>query len=152
MSIDAVLDQYDSGKLSRRQLLQALAVVGGLQRPAAGALFPARNLNHVTLSVADVARSREFYERLLGGIVVGEPRPASVDLRIGDSFVGMAKSPNAGRVDHFCVGIDKYAPAEGLEKAKAAGLNASLVGNGQQLFITDPDGIRVQIASVDYLR
>jgi len=66
MTIDTALDRYDSGRLTRRELLQALVVAGVVQPRTAGSIFKGRELNHVTLGVKDVQRSREFYARVLG--------------------------------------------------------------------------------------
>ena len=166
MTIDTVFNQYDSGQLNRRQLLQALvgipaaAVFGTGQRESANGMFPARNFNHVTLSVSDLARSRDFYVKLLGATPVSNspltPSSMSHDMRIGDTVLGLSKRHSTpGRIDHFCIGVDQeFATVEALAKAKAAGLQtvpppagvAQVSQTGRVwIMIQDPDGIHVQI-------
>ena len=147
MSVDALLDQYDSGHINRRQLLQALAGIG-LTQGAAPSVFTARTINHVALFVEDARRSQEFYQRTFGLSFLGSPR-AVVTLSVGDdAFLGIAQQPGK-RIDHLCFGMDGYSPQQDLAKAKAAGLDATLDAN-DQLYVRDPDGFRVQIAARTY--
>ena len=63
--MDTLLANYEQGLLSRRELLQALALVAApAGRQAANGVLRGRNLNHVNLQVADVDRSVEFYRTL----------------------------------------------------------------------------------------
>src|SRR4051794_7328438 len=70
--IDSLFDQYERGRMTRRHLVQALAVLALPERAAQGAV-PAStpivrglSVNHVALTVSDVPRSFAFYERLFG--------------------------------------------------------------------------------------
>ena len=57
-TMDTLLAQYEQGTLTRRQLLQGLAVVVAPgERQASGGALRGRNINHVNLRVADVDRS-----------------------------------------------------------------------------------------------
>ncbi|MDP6582822.1 MAG: hypothetical protein QF681_19385, partial [Vicinamibacterales bacterium] len=65
-SFDALLTQYEDGRLTRRELLGAMAAIA--LPTAAGAQpgrFRARSLNHVNVGVSDVERSAAFYRDLL---------------------------------------------------------------------------------------
>ena len=65
IDLDVLLDRYDDGMLTRRQLLSALATLGlpAPSAPAAPSIGVARQLNHATLFVRDVAASQQFYQR-----------------------------------------------------------------------------------------
>jgi catechol 2,3-dioxygenase-like lactoylglutathione lyase family enzyme len=114
-SIEKLLAMYETGAIDRRQLLGGL-VAAALVTPAAAqppeSPFQGRVIHHVTLSVSDVARSREFYQKLLGATDIAAPPksgpPKLADLRVGASFIGLYPLGNSGRIDHFSVGIDNY--------------------------------------------
>ena len=69
LDVDDILDGYDRGRLTRRQLLQALALLG--LAPSAEAqppspAVPGALLNHLQLQVSNPAASGEFYSKLFG--------------------------------------------------------------------------------------
>ncbi len=73
--VDRLVRRYEGGQMTRRELVVALSALM-MARPAAGGAAPAAQpaaapipvttLNHVTLTVADVPRSVDFYQRVLG--------------------------------------------------------------------------------------
>lgn len=80
--IDLLLDRYEDRKLTRREPVVALLAVGGAaslthqavaQVPAAMPVAIGRSMNHVSLSVADVNISAEFYQRVLGMEIISRP-------------------------------------------------------------------------------
>src|SRR5687767_13136634 len=137
-TIEELLTMYDEKRISRRQLIGALlmasataplAAEAGQQKPALpgqnltgarppkDALFRGRTINHVTLSVHDIDESRQFYQELLGASVLLDGRSSAqtgwYDLRIGDSFVSVAKGETAS-IGHFAIGLD---PWPGVDRA-----------------------------------
>ena len=71
--IETLVDLFEQKRLSRRQLIGALvaAATAPAQRAAAApSLFEGQALNHVTMMVSDIERSRAFYERLVGATVM----------------------------------------------------------------------------------
>ena len=74
----------DEGTLTRRQLLGALATLAlpVHSAPATPSIGIARQLNHATLFVRDVAKSQQFYQRLFGMPVL-TPQPPGVNLAVG---------------------------------------------------------------------
>jgi hypothetical protein len=71
--VDSLFDQYDRGRMTRRNLVQALAALvlptstlaqDGAR--ASGPIVRGLSVNHVALTVSDVPRSFAFYERLFG--------------------------------------------------------------------------------------
>jgi catechol 2,3-dioxygenase-like lactoylglutathione lyase family enzyme len=153
--LDSLLTGYDRGLLDRRQLLQALAVMVAPFQTSSGeraaGVLRGRNLNHVNLQVADVDRSVDYYRRLfsLPPKRLVPDRPDALDLADG-SFLSIAKSDKPGAVSHFCVGVDGFSPEAVAATLKAAGLDRGLRMRPDSIYVSDPDGISVQISTVDW--
>lgn len=154
-NIDALVTSYERGTLSRRQLLQALAVLAapasvGAQTPPAGMMKP-RMLHHVNLQVSDVGRSEAFYRGLFG---FGPSRRVQGPDNHGFDFPGggliiLQKSDQPGRIDHFCVGVEAFDADRLRAAAKAGGMEVQ--GTATDNFsVRDPDGVRVQVSAVDW--
>jgi catechol 2,3-dioxygenase-like lactoylglutathione lyase family enzyme len=147
--IEGLVAAFESGRLTRRQLVCALtAMAGGAQALRSEPLFTARNVNHATLSVADVERSKRFYQRLFGAIIRSE-FPDGCNLGMGPNFLGLFKKPKPGLVDHVCIGIDGYDVHKTATVLKQNGIEPE-IANGDQVFFRDPDNIRIQLADADY--
>ena len=153
--IDSLVTAYETGSLTRRQLLQTLtlmaAPVDGGQSANSGAT-KGRMLHHVNVQVADVARSEAFYRKLFGlppSRVVQGPDNHGLDLP-GGGLIILQRSDNPGRIDHFCVGVDDFNADRLRAAAKAAGLERVLGTASDNFFVTDPDGLRVQLSAVDW--
>ena len=104
--------------------------------------------------VSDVARSKAFYQSLTGLAVRAED-PTFCELSLDNAFLGLYAPDSAQRagIDHFCFGIEQYDPSTALAKLKAAVPNAQpTLENGDQIYVRDPDGVRVQFADVKYKR
>lgn len=164
--VDRLVAMYDQGGLSRRQLLQGLLAFGvgrslaspsGRGSESAGQtapLFHTRTLNHVTLYSSDVARSKAFYQRLTGLPIRAEDKDFC-EFRLEGGFLGIY-APDTGQrpgFNHFCFGIDGYDPRAALTALKAAVPEAMPTLEGDdQVYVQDPDGVRVQFADVQYKR
>src|SRR5438034_5691274 len=72
--IAKLLQEFEHGRMSRRQLIKSLAATAASSMatsPAAagaaeGRIFKARAFNHVSYQVADYRKSRDFYAGLFG--------------------------------------------------------------------------------------
>ena len=153
--LDGLVAAYDNGALTRRQLLQALAIVAA---PAAAAAQPAdsamkgRLLHHVNVQVSDVARSEAFYRKLLGlpaSRVVQGPDNHGLDLP-GGGLIILQRSDTPGKIDHFCVGVDAWNADRLRAATKAAGIDRVVGTASDNFFIADPDGLRVQVSATDW--
>ena len=62
--INLLLQRFESGSLSRRQLIQGLAMLATAGVPAQAQTrgFQGAFISHVSLSVSDLQRSSEFYQ------------------------------------------------------------------------------------------
>ena len=169
-SIDELLTLYEERHISRRELIGALLMTVTTQRDLTGtpspkdALFQGRMINHVTLNVHDPDESRTFYQELLGASVLTDGRSspraaAAFDLRIGASFVSLAKNTSAN-VDHFAIGLNPWPGADrALDMVKKRFPNSeptamqnpvSKATEIRSVMLKDPDGLNVQLGSVSY--
>ncbi len=81
--IENIVSQFESGRMSRRQLVGHLtavvAMVGGgadvlcAQQTKTSGTFEATALHHIALKVPDLDRSQKFYEQHLGLKVIQAP-------------------------------------------------------------------------------
>ncbi len=160
-AIDHLLDQYESRRLTRRQLVASLAALvaaaGAAPASAQTTVAQGATLNHASLAVADVEKSAEFYGKLLGLTVVSRPGNGGINLGLGTSFLGLYKLANPGTVNHICLGVDDYDPDAIAARFEAQGLTARVDRNpanrtsgGDQLYFTDPDGTRIQLSANGY--
>ena len=151
----SLVDEYDRGRLSRRDLVAGLTALGAAaalsgraaaaEPDAGGPLFIGRNVDHIALGVSDVARSVAFYERFLGlKKLRGDGRSAFLGRPDGGFFLALFRAEKPG-LDHFCFGIEEYDPAAAAAKLEAAG--KELRQTSGRIYFKDPDGIEVQLAA-----
>lgn len=154
--LESLLGRYDRGEVSRREMLGALMLLA-IPSAASAATEPvvgaARQLNHVTLYVSDVAKSRTFYQDLFGMPVLTQQDPG-VNLRIGSGFLGIYPA-DAGvkpRIDHVCLGIARFDAVTVKRQLATRGIDATIRERGEtkELYFEDPDGIRVQVQHERY--
>jgi catechol 2,3-dioxygenase-like lactoylglutathione lyase family enzyme len=156
-AVSGLLDRYESGLMSRRELLGALLAISLPSdlspRPAAPLIGRATQLNHATLYVRDVSRSQEFYQKLFGMPVLTH-QGSGVNLRAGAGFVGLYPAGDRGRpgIDHICLSVDRFDAKKVLSELKPLNVNPEIVrrGDTEELYLDDPDGISVQIQDTNY--
>ena len=154
--LNSMVDQYDRGRLSRRQLITTLtgfAAVAGLG-PGAGvnavmaqdtaeSTFQATSLNHIALSVTDVGRSRDFYVKHLG-LKVTRDGNSSCFLNVGPHFLALFRARQAG-LNHYCYTVKGYTADSAAETLQAAGFKPRRAEN--RVYFDDPDGLEVQLSA-----
>jgi catechol-2,3-dioxygenase len=146
--ISKLLSSYEKGSLSRRDLVSGLAmlVAGG---PAAAAQdeieFTDANIDHVSIKVADLQRSIEFYQKMFGFSVVSRADPDIVRLGNGRILVSINLGSPARTIDHFSIGIPRFNAASATRYFAQRGA-MPLQGDYAGFHIKDPDGINVQIS------
>jgi len=170
-AIEDLLTWYEGGKLTRRDLVRGLSalVLSPLAAEAAQgppASIGVKSLNHVSISVADVDRSVEFYQRLFGMRVIsregtsGNPTAGGGNVGVvvnlapgaGPEFIGVYKADPAGHIGHFCLGVQNFDADRVLKALQDRGVNARMRtrGESKEIFLTDPDNIQVQLTDVSY--
>jgi len=164
--IETLFEKYETRKLDRREFVTALLAATGAMAasPSVLAQNPApvetgRSMNHVSLSVADVNRSADFYNKVLGLEIISRPENGGLNMGLGsESFLGLYQLGDPGRMHHLCIGVNNYDADELAAKLEPHGIQANVNRNpanrtsgGDQLYFTDPDGILVQLAQHGYL-
>ena len=164
--LEGLVAQYDRRGLTRRQLLQGLVALGigrAVDWPGAGfsqggshprPAFKTRTINHVTLYSGDIPRSKAFYQALTG-LPVRDEGKDFFELRLEGGFLGVYAAETGVRpgIDHFCFGVDQYDPTAALAALKSAAPSGQpTLEGGEQVYVHDPDGVRVQFADVNYKR
>src|SRR5207253_8354268 len=85
--IGKLLQDYERGKMTRRQLIQTLALTAtaasAMETTVAAAPANATSINHVSMQVADYMKSRDFYAGLFGMKVTDDNGKTECTLRCG---------------------------------------------------------------------
>jgi catechol 2,3-dioxygenase-like lactoylglutathione lyase family enzyme len=147
--ISSLLAQFEKGSLSRRELVQGLAMLaaGGTAAAAQDNIdFKTADIDHVSIQVADLQRSVEFYQRMFGFSVVSEDKPLGI-VRLGNTrtLVSLNRQSPAAIVDHFSIGVPRFTKEAATRYLTQRGAR---VGDDPYhgLHVKDPDGIYVQIS------
>ncbi|MGH9386637.1 MAG: VOC family protein [Vicinamibacterales bacterium] len=156
-TLDRLLTQYENGRLSRRELLGAMALIAGGVSPTAAVEPPigaVRQMNHVSIFVPNVQKSVEFYQSTFGMPVLTKQDPG-MNLSCGAGFLGIYPTQGGatmGSINHLCFGMDNFDADTVLKGLIDRGIkgNIRLRGDTKELYFTDPDGIRVQLQDVKY--
>jgi lactoylglutathione lyase len=148
--ISEMLRSYELGKISRRRLIQGLAVVAGAAYPAraAASTFQGAGLNHVAIRVTNVQRSRDFYQKHFRSPVIHESQ-SDCFLGLGKNFLTLFQNPKPG-LDHFCIAIENFSADRAMEELKRQGLNPTRPDGTDRVYFPDPDGLTVQVSSMDH--
>jgi catechol 2,3-dioxygenase-like lactoylglutathione lyase family enzyme len=148
--ISDLLTRFEKGSLSRRELVQGLAMLAASGTAAAAQEeidFKSANIDHVSIQVADMQRSIDFYQKMFGFSVISQDQPHEI-VRLGNTrtLVSLNRQSPAGIVDHFAIGIPHFTKEAATRYVTQHGARAEddpYAG----LHVKDPDGINVQIFS-----
>ncbi len=93
--LDRLFDDYDRGRVSRRGLLAALVPLIAAEPAKAAETLTVKTVNHVSLNVTDIDKSREFYQSLFGAPVVSK-QSNGINIAMGAvSFLFRARTVRA---------------------------------------------------------
>ena len=166
--IEGLIDQFERGALSRRQLIGALALLVTSKAAAADtqtAIAPCLGVNHAHFDVVDLDKSITFYGELLGTKVYDRtPGNATLELPGKPGWISLTqlKQKDAkGHVNHVGFGV-KLDPAKGdagrlakeinakYPEAKAKPTGDTKAGtNTRTVYLYDPSGIYIQLVPKD---
>jgi catechol-2,3-dioxygenase len=125
--IGKLLQDYEHGKMTRRQLIQTLAFAATAASTAAEAAAPANAIyiNHVSMQVADYTKTRDFYTGLFGMKVTNDDGKTQCRLTFGDNII-IARNANSrpgGKpgVDHIAYTLDNWDADKAVKPAVEAG-------------------------------
>jgi catechol 2,3-dioxygenase-like lactoylglutathione lyase family enzyme len=159
--IAKLLQNFEEGKMTRRQLIQSLALAATAASatgaaPAAAAdkyVVKTTYLNHVGYQVADYAKSRDWYADLFGmKVVLDDGKKAN--LAVGESLLIFhnRQSPSTPIIDHICFTVadwDKDKSVRGAVEAELKRRGLEVQSSANSLDIKDPDGYRIQLGGKD---
>jgi len=158
MTVEQLVASYERGRLSRRELLAALTALIAVRPDASAAapvVGPVRQMNHVSIFVPDVEKSKTFYQEVFD-LPLLTNQPPGVNLSTGAGFLGIYPAQGGaarGSINHLCLGVEHFDADAVLKTLTARGLTARIRqrGDTKELYLTDPDGISVQIQDTKYI-
>ena len=162
--IAGLVSDLDSGKVSRRQFCETVALAAAVYAAgnAAADAAPAQGfkpiaINHISYACPDYRKARDFYSSVLGMTPVANaddgrqtrlmfgPPPGQ-----GGSFLiprnGATTTRAKAVIDHICYTVPNWDEAEVRAALKAKGLEAP-TGRDGSLHVYDPFDYDVQIAN-----
>jgi catechol 2,3-dioxygenase-like lactoylglutathione lyase family enzyme len=159
--IAKLLQNFEEGKMTRRQLIQSLALAATAASatgaaPAAAAdkyVVKTTYLNHVGYQVADYRKSRDWYADLFG-MKVALDDGKKANLAVGESLLIFhnRQSPSTPIIDHICFTVadwDKDKSVRGAVEAELKRRGLEVQSSANSLDIKDPDGYRIQLGGKD---
>jgi hypothetical protein len=165
-----LLQDFEKGKMDRRQLIRTLAAVA-LAGPAVAALDPraaaaaaprvapwqTNHLGHISYQVTDHVRSAEWYADLMGWRVINqEDNQTTMAIGdVGEIIVRNRRNPApagqvASQIDHISFGVtpwDKDAVKEELTRRGLSPRDDFQGGGFESYHVKDPDGWDLQISN-----
>ncbi len=148
---------YEAGKVTRRQLIQGLAILAtsaAAPRPASAAAFEVTTIDHIQINATHAKKSADWYRDAFGlhHVRAGAMTEDSEEIaHVGtkDSLlISFRKLAPAGQIDHigFRSNIGGTALSGDL-KARGFTPVASRPDQAPGNYYIDPDGVRIQIGT-----
>ena len=153
-TITNLVNRYERGSLTRRELIQGLTMlagIGGAAVSVSAAPLETVSLDHVSLQAKDVVKTAKFYQDVFGLPLLGEdPKTKTIRLRVGSNGrIAIRQVNPSGVVDHFCLAVAHLNKADANEKLKQMGVTTLETGEPLNYHVVDPDGYPVQILSAE---
>jgi len=151
--IAGLLQSFEQGKMTRRQLIQSLALAATAASAASAAPtvaadgkgFKAISVNHISYQVADYAKIRDFYADLLGMKVLHDDGK-QCSLSFGDTLIIPRTRPaSSPRIDHIAYTIDNWNKDAVESELKRRGLQPR-PDTKNSFHVKDPEGFDLQIS------
>src|SRR5439155_2243155 len=149
--------RHGPGSMTRRGALLALSatmVSPGLMAQQTRPVIPTRRLNNVMIAVSDLPRSTAFYEKLFGPSV--RQGDAAV-FRVGEGphFFALTAVRSGAKPDFLSYGMtvadfDAERTMRTLADLGVGGAQITRRGDTPELFVRDPNGIKVQLQHTSY--
>jgi catechol 2,3-dioxygenase-like lactoylglutathione lyase family enzyme len=163
-TIAELISRFESGRLTRRDLIQGLSlIVAASASPAAAAAqtpprpIEANSFNHLSFVVSDYARTRDFYADLLGlRVAHDDPKAKQCQLHLADDSYILPRNPRRGvvppLVNHFAIGIADWDKQRVTGELKRRGLRFSddLDIPAESVHVRDPDGYDLQLVNARF--
>ena len=158
--IESLLQSFEKGKMNRRQLVRSLAVAASASSVAssvpafaAEAPLPVKKIDHLSYTVADYAKTRDFYSGLLGMKVIDDDGKRQARLSIGNTLI-VARTGSSGKpiglIDHIGYAVDLKDKNAIFAEVKKRGFTPEPMKGADEtgVHVKDPDGFNVQLDPV----
>jgi catechol 2,3-dioxygenase-like lactoylglutathione lyase family enzyme len=157
--IARLLADFEHGRMTRRQLIQSLALTATAASPAGAAPaaagdgkgFRTLTINHISYQVADYKKTRDFYTDLMGMQATQDDGRRQCYLSFGDTFIiprNARQGTTPPRVDHIAYTIDNWNKGAVEAELKRRGLEPR-PDTDNSFHVKDPDGFDLQISGKD---
>ncbi len=158
--INQLVTEYETARLTRREMLWALALAGtsaaliGRSLPAQTRpqVLRARSIKNVSIDVSDLQRSAGFYQQLFDVSALrtlSSSGNEAYGLDFNGRFITLNPQPNGGVITHFSIGVDNFQAGRDGAALRTAGFEV-VASSDEHVFVSDPDGISVQITDTNY--
>ena len=156
--IAKLLQDFEQGKMTRRQLIQSLTLTATAASalnaaPAASAaradgyVAKAVSINHVSYQVADYTKVRDFYAGLFG-MKISRDDGMQCRLSFGDNILIVRNRTPAPKVDHIAYTIANWDTDKSVKPAVEAELKRrrlQIRTTEGSFHVQDPEGFEVQM-------
>lgn len=138
--------------------------------PPAGAMLKPRMISHVGLTVADLKRAKDFYQKLFqlppSLRPLAPPSVPAFAMDFNGQFISLtlvSPDPNApgqgvvknkaGEITHYCIAVDNFDARRDGRRLIDAGFKGVRISTDLIDCITlpDPDGLSIQISDASYI-
>lgn len=158
--IESLLQSFETGKMNRRQLVRSLAVaasassvVSSVPALAAQGSLPVTKVDHLSYTVNDYAKTRDFYSGLLGMKVLDDDGKRQARLAIGNTLI-VARTGSPGKpkglIDHIGYAVDLKDKDAIFAGVKKLGFTPQPMKGAEEtgVHVMDTDGFNVQLDPV----
>jgi catechol 2,3-dioxygenase-like lactoylglutathione lyase family enzyme len=159
--IAKLLQDFEQGKMSRRQLVQSLSVAAaaaavpttafGAAAPTATGKLEAGYVNHISYSCNDYKKVRDFYVDLLGMKITEDDGKEQCRLVFGNNILIPRNRANgaAAKVDHIAYTVINWDAEKDAFEAQLKRRNLQYTGTARTSFqVKDPEGLGVQFGGL----
>ena len=144
--ISDLLTRFEKGALTRRGLIQGLAMLtaAGVSHAQDTGLKGVK-IDHISIQVSDLPRAIAFYEKIFGLTVMSEDKTNEISrLGAGKIIVSLHHKNPTAIVDHFAIGVENFNKERVTQQLKALGITPE-ENLDAGFHIKDPEGMNVQI-------
>ena len=148
-AISGLVQRFEQGAISRRDLIQGLSALALAVAAPAAAQQPsglkATGLNHLGVLCSDVNRSTAFYVNALGMTLLSEDKPKGIArLGVKGTLISLRQAQPAGTVDHFAISVEGF-NEEAMKRTLEQRGYAPSRDEESGFHVKDPDGANVQL-------